>query len=77
MFRKCANYKAKVLQNTLLRCVISQRLAISVTFLDDVLYNRSIEKLHNTKIRERFLAEEKLDLTKAISTAVRLKCTKM
>ena len=41
-------------------------------FLDDALCDQLIEKLHNSKIRERLLAEEKLDLTKAVKTAVRL-----
>ena len=36
-------------------------------FLDDALCDQLNEKLHNSKIRERLLAEEKLDLTKAIS----------
>ena len=41
-------------------------------FLDDVLCDQLIKKLHNSKIRERPLAEEKFDLTKAVKTAVRL-----
>ena len=40
-------------------------------FLDDALCDQLIEKLHNSKICER-LPEEKLDLTKAVKTAVRL-----
>ena len=41
-------------------------------FIDDALCDQLMEKLHNSKIRERLHAEEKLDLTKTISTAVRL-----
>ena len=41
-------------------------------FLDDTLSDQLIKKLHNSKIRERLLAEEKLDLTKAVKTAGRL-----
>ena len=41
-------------------------------FLEDALCDQLIEKLHNLKIRKRLLAEEKLDLTKAVKTAVRL-----
>ena len=35
-------------------------------FLEDVLCDQLIEKLHNSKIRERLLSEEKLDLKTAV-----------
>ena len=44
-------------------------------FLDDVLCDQLIEKLHSSKIRERLLAKEKHNLMKAVRTAVRLEST--
>ena len=41
-------------------------------FLDAKLCDQLIKILHNSKIRKRLLADEKLDLTKAVKTAVRL-----
>ena len=41
-------------------------------FLDAKLCDQLIKILHNSKIRERLLADEKLDSTKAVKTAVRL-----
>ena len=47
-------------------------LATLCNFLDNALCNQFIKKLCNPQIRERRLAEEKVDLKKAICTAVRL-----
>ena len=59
------NYKAEALRNLATTCDFGD-------FIDNALCDQLIEKLHNSKIRERLLSEEKLDLTKAVNTAVRL-----
>ena len=41
-------------------------------FLDDAICDQLIEKMNNHKIRERLLADENIDLDKAIVVAVRL-----
>ena len=41
-------------------------------FLDDAICDQLIEKMNNHKIRERLLADENIDLDKAIVVAVKL-----
>ena len=72
VFRKCAQLQGESISEYVAAIRDLATMCDFGDFLDDALCNQLIEKLHNSKIRERLLAEEKLDVTKAIRTAVRL-----